>query len=81
MKFPNLVWALAEFGPRYRFAASIGKSESWLSRRLIGRIPFSPEDRLRVAAALNFEAEWLFTQPPPPLRPERERREQVPAIA
>jgi hypothetical protein len=66
MDFPNLVWALAQFGPRYKFAASIGENESWLSRRLVGRIPFSPSDRERIASALSYPEEWLFAKPAPP---------------
>jgi len=68
MQFPNLEWALAGFGPRYKFAASIGKSESWLSRRLIGRLDFSREDRLRIATALGYPANWLFHEATPPAR-------------
>jgi len=64
---PNLLWALLQFGPRYKFAASIGKSESWLSRRLIGRIPFSKSDQERVASALGYPVDWLFAKPTLPI--------------
>ena len=54
MRFPNLEWAIAQFGSQFRFAALLGESESWLSRRLTGRVEFSPEDRDRVAQTLGF---------------------------
>jgi hypothetical protein len=72
MKYPNLIWALSQFGPRYRFAALIGESESWLSRRVIGRIPFSTADRERMAAVLGYPAAWLFAEPAPPCQDEKE---------
>jgi hypothetical protein len=66
MKFPHLIWALGNFGPRYKFAASIGYSETWLSRRLAGRLDFSAEERDRLAAVLGYPASWLFEEPTPP---------------
>ena len=68
MKFPNLLWAIAQFGNRYKFAAAIGRSESWLSRRLMGRVEFSPEERQAIAETLGYPAAWLFQRPQPPAR-------------
>lgn len=68
MKFPNLLWAISQFGNRYKFAAVIGHSESWLSRRLVGRVEFSPEERQTLAQTLGYPAEWLFQEPQPPAR-------------
>ena len=73
MKFPNLIWAIAELGPQYRFAASLGESESWVSRRLSGRVAFLPEERERVAKALGYPSEWLFQAPSPPNIEELQR--------
>jgi transcriptional regulator with XRE-family HTH domain len=68
MKFPTLEWAIAQQGSQFRFAAALGESESWLSRRLTGRVDFTQEDRERVARALGYPAEWLFQTPTPPIR-------------
>ena len=68
LKCPNTVWAISQIGNRYKFAAMIGHSESWLSRRLLGRVPFSPDERQTVAQALGYPAEWLFQEPQPPAR-------------
>jgi DNA-binding transcriptional regulator YdaS (Cro superfamily) len=68
LKFPNLLWAISQVGNRYKFAAVIGHSESWLSRRLVGRVQFSPEERQTLAHALGYPAEWLFQEPQPPER-------------
>lgn len=66
MRYPNLVWAISEWGTRYKFAADLGESESWLSRRLNGRVELSERDRERIAGALEYPAEWLFMEPIPP---------------
>jgi transcriptional regulator with XRE-family HTH domain len=66
MKFPNLIWAVTQRGPHYRFAAALGESESWLSRRLSGRVAFSLEERQTIAQALGYPTEWLFQEPQPP---------------
>jgi transcriptional regulator with XRE-family HTH domain len=66
MKYLNLAWAIRQRGSQFRFALLLGESESWLSRRLTGRVDFSQEERDRVAQALGFPAEWLFQQPTPP---------------
>jgi hypothetical protein len=68
LKYPNILWAISQIGNRYRFAAMIGHSESWLSRRLLGRVPFTPEERQTIAQALGYPAEWLFQEPQPPAR-------------
>jgi transcriptional regulator with XRE-family HTH domain len=66
LRFPNLIWAIAQQGPRYQFAAALGKSESWLSRRLAGRFDFSDEERQRLAHELGYPVEWLFQNLVPP---------------
>lgn len=66
MKFPNLAWAIRERGSQFEFAAQIGESESWVSRRLTGRVEFTAEERARVARILGFPAHWLFQAPEPP---------------
>jgi len=68
LKFPNVLWAILQVGNRYKFAAMIGRSESWLSRRLLGRVPFAPEERQIIAKALGYPAEWLFQELQPPTR-------------
>jgi DNA-binding transcriptional regulator YdaS (Cro superfamily) len=65
LKYPNVLWAISQIGNRYKFAAMIGHSESWLSRRLLGRVPFSPEEQQTIAQALGYPAEWLFQEPQP----------------
>jgi hypothetical protein len=76
MKFPNLIWAVAERGPHYRFAAALGESESWLSRRLSGRVDFRLEERQTIAQALGYPAEWLFQEPQPPAHVNAPRSKQ-----
>jgi transcriptional regulator with XRE-family HTH domain len=68
MKYLNLAWAIREQGSQFRFALSLGESESWLSRRLTGRVEFTPEERERVAHALGYPTHWLFQKPEPPMR-------------
>lgn len=68
MKFLNLAWAIRQQGSQFRFALRLGESESWLSRRLTGRVDFTAEDRNRVAAALGYPESWLFQTPTPPQR-------------
>ena len=68
MNFPNLLWAISQFGNRYKLAATMGCSESWLSRRLVGRVSFSSKEREVLAKTLGYPAEWLFQEPQPPAR-------------
>jgi transcriptional regulator with XRE-family HTH domain len=68
MKYLNLAWAIRQQGSQFRFALRLGESESWLSRRLTGRVEFTTEERNRVACALTYPAEWLFATPNPPSR-------------
>jgi hypothetical protein len=80
LQFPNLNWALAQWGPRYRFAAKLGESESWLSRKMNGRIPFSSQEREVIAKTLGYPTEWLFQEPQPPSRaqiPVREEQAEI----
>jgi transcriptional regulator with XRE-family HTH domain len=66
MKYLNLAWAIRQRGSQFRFALLLGESESWLSRRLTGRVDFTAEERDRVAQALGYPADWLFQAPSPP---------------
>jgi hypothetical protein len=66
MKFPNLAWAIRKRGYQFQFATQIGEGESWVSRRLTGRVEFTDEDRERVARILGFPKHWLFQAPEPP---------------
>jgi hypothetical protein len=68
LRYPYVLWAILQIGNRYKFAAKIGHSESWLSRRLLGRVPFTPKERHTVAQALGYPPEWLFQEPQPPAR-------------
>ena len=68
MRFPNLAWAIREHGSQFQFAAQLGESESWVSRRLTGRVEFTDTDRARLADALGYPADWLFQTPQPPVR-------------
>ncbi len=68
MRFPNLIWAARKNGSQFQLAASLGESESWLSRRVNGHIEFTEEDRERIAKALNYPVDWLFATPNPPAR-------------
>jgi transcriptional regulator with XRE-family HTH domain len=68
MHYPNLLWSIRQNGSQFQLAALLGESESWLSRRLTGRVEFTPEERERVARALGYPAEWLFHEPTPPSR-------------
>jgi len=66
MRYANLIWAIAQWGTRYRFAAKLRESESWLSRSLSSRVAFTDEERRRIAQTLGYPAEWLFQEPTPP---------------
>lgn len=68
MNFPNLLWAVWRFGTQYQLAAAMGCSESWLSRRLVGRVAFNSEEREVIGKALGFPVDWLFQEPQPPSR-------------
>ena len=77
MKYPNVLWAILQVGNRYKFAAMIGHSESWLSRRLLGRVPIAPEERQIISKALGYPAEWLFQEIQPPPRVQSLTAENV----
>ena len=78
MNFPNLAWAIRERGSQYQFAAQLGESESWVSRRLTGRVKFSDEERQRMARELGYPVEWLFqVLVPPTPAPDRSRPEDA----
>jgi transcriptional regulator with XRE-family HTH domain len=67
LNFPNLLWAVSRFGTQYQLAAAIGCSESWLSRRLVGRVAISDSEREAIARTLGYSADWLFRDPEPPV--------------
>lgn len=79
MHFPNLLWAVRQDGSQFRLAAKLGESESWLSRRLTGRVAFSCQERSRIAIALGYPESWLFQTPTPPQR--EQSPELIPAHA
>jgi hypothetical protein len=81
MKFPNLEWAIAQTGSQFRFAASLGESESWLSRRLTGRTPFSSEDQVRIATKVGYPSNWLFKPGGPPPEAEISETREAGAIS
>jgi len=66
VKFAHLLWAIENWGPHYRLAQGIGRSEARLSRCLSGRANFSSEERLAIASILGFPEEWLFEEAMPP---------------
>ena len=71
MRFPNLVWAIAQRRQaHYETAAEVGMSESRFSRCLSGRAEFSPEERQRLTDVLDYPDAWLFREvtPPQPLQ-------------
>jgi transcriptional regulator with XRE-family HTH domain len=71
MKFPNLLWALREKRiPQFELAATVGISESKLSRAIHGRVVLSPEERTRIAGILGYSDTWLFR----PMTPSRAMR-------
>ena len=80
MKYPNVLWAISQIGNRYKFAAMVGHSESWLSRRLLGRVPISVAERQVIAQALGYPADWLFQEPQPPA-PKAMTGERTPVLA
>jgi hypothetical protein len=66
VRFPHLLWAIENWGPHYRLAQAIGRSEARLSRCLSGRANFSSEERFAIASILGFPQEWLFEEAMPP---------------
>ena len=68
MKFAHLLWAIENWGPHYRLAHEIGRSEARLSRCLSGREDFSSEERSAIASILGFPLEWLFEEAMPPAK-------------
>lgn len=81
MKFLNLAWAIRQQGSQFRFALQLGESESWLSRRLTGRVEFTSEERNRIANALGYPVDWLFAIPNPPARRTASQLEPTPVAA
>jgi hypothetical protein len=68
MEFPNLSWAMSyRKRTNYDTAAAAGISESGFSRKLNGRLCFSPMERENIARFLNYSEDWLFAPANPPL--------------
>jgi hypothetical protein len=61
MRFPNLVLAIAHHSLQYRFGAVLLENQSWLSRRLNGRVEFSFEERRRVTDISGSPVDGLFS--------------------
>lgn len=66
MRYPNLLWAIANYGTQYELARAISCSESRLSRCLSARSDFAPAERSALARALGFSEAWLFQPVKPP---------------
>jgi transcriptional regulator with XRE-family HTH domain len=78
VKFPNLAWAIRERGSQFQFAAQLGESESWVSRRLTGRVEFTDKERQRIAHVLGYPVDWLFQiLVPPTVDPACSSRERA----
>jgi hypothetical protein len=77
LNFPNLLWAVSKFGAQYQLAAAMGCSESWLSRRLVGRVAFHEIEREVLARTLGYSTDWLFQEPNPPARGSGESPSQT----
>jgi hypothetical protein len=68
VRFPHLLWAISNWGPQYRLAQSISRSEARLSRCLSGRTEFSPEEQTALSRVLGFPENWLFEEVIPPAK-------------
>lgn len=66
MKYPHLLWAVANWGAHYRLAQAIGRSEARLSRCLSGRAEFTLEECAALSRVLGFSESWLFEEAAPP---------------
>jgi len=67
MRFPNLVWSIAQHRlAHYEAAAGAAMSPSRFSRCLNGRSTFSRDERTRLANNLGYGESWLFKEPHPP---------------
>jgi hypothetical protein len=68
MEFPNLSWAMRDRKrTHYETAVAAGISESGFSRKLNGRLSFSPREREKIARFLNYSENWLFAVANPPV--------------
>jgi plasmid maintenance system antidote protein VapI len=65
VKFPHLMWAISNWGPQYRLAQSISRSEARLSRCLSGRTNFTAEERAALSRVLGYSEPWLFEEATP----------------
>ena len=73
MRFPNLVWAVAQRRmAHYELALVVNMGESRFSRAVNGRIEFSTEQREMITQALGYPETWLFREVIPPKSVDRE---------
>ena len=73
MRFPNLVWAVAQQRmAHYQLALAVNMGESRFSRAVNGRIEFSPEQREKITQVLGYPETWLFREVVPPKPVNRE---------
>ena len=71
MKYPNLLWALADSRtPNYQAAHELDTSESRFSRAMRGLTEFTTKERQRLAELLDYPESWLFQEAQPPTRQE-----------
>ena len=69
MKFPNLIWAIAERRmAHYQVASLTGLNESKFSRGLNGLVEFTAQARKKIAGVLGYPVHWLFKEVTPPVR-------------
>lgn len=54
------VWMARRRLNQSELAASIGEAQSWVSKRLAGKVSLTVEDLLRVAGALDVPVEAFF---------------------
>jgi hypothetical protein len=74
MEFPNLSWAMSyRRNTNHETAAAAGTSESAFSRKLNGRLGFSPQERRKIAQFLSYSEDWLFAAADPPVSGTRSR--------
>lgn len=81
MKFPHLVWAIAQRGlANYQAAEAVGLNETRFSRGLSGRVEFSPEEQAKLARLLRYPKDWLFEEISPPRRAQRRSASEIAAM-
>ncbi len=67
MTFPNIVWELKRRRlPQYAFAKSVRIDKTRFSRAMSGIVELTEIERERIAQALGYPEDWLFSRPAPP---------------